>query len=197
MAIKGRKRGKDMKKRPTTREGRKAYDPGTFNGLLKKAGLLQARLIWDGKVPRFISYIDEKEIAVKYAEYPLGVLFARQIITIRQHDVGIALDKFRNFSGMRSIGMCGSGQQEFVDRTNMEVFHLNDEDAAIRATARYREGCKAMTAAARLEVLNVACYGELPHWINSKQKNPGLWHLLHGLDTLVECYVKGGKRWVN
>jgi len=192
MARAGRNRKKDLTKRkqPTTRAGRQRHDAGTMEALLHRAAVLQATLRWDGKVPRFYRH-DNTEIAAHYAEYPLGVLYARQLITIRQHDVGIAIDKFRNFSGMRAPGFSLTGTREFVDRTMVELLHLYDEDAAAKATARYREGCGVMTPAQRREVLNVCCYGEMPVWLNNPHNTKELTHLQEGLDALYQCYVKG------
>ena len=193
MTVRGRKRKNfGKRKQPTTRAGRAGYDAGTPEALAKKADLLWARMIWDGKVPRFIRP-NGTEIAGLYAEYPLGVLYARGMITVRQHDVGIALDKFRNFSGMKAPGFSGSGQCEFVDRNFGELLHLNDDDAQARATARYREGLKAMTRAQQHEVLKACCYGEVPVWIDQKDNQRALNHLRGGLDALIVCYVTGGK----
>jgi len=141
---------------------------------------------------RFISMMDNEEIDGKYAEYPLGILFARKIITVQQHDAGIALDKYRRFSGIALKPIKATGLQDYIDR-GIAADYTYDEDSAIRATARYRDGCNVMTPAARREVIDVACHYQIPVWIDSKQKNPGLWHLRDGLDALIRCFVRGEK----
>jgi len=194
MPIKGRQRGKSLnrKKQPTTRCGRQRHVTGTMEGLQKKAVLLHARLIWDGSIPRYISHYDEKEIAVKYAEYPLGILFARKIITIRQHDVGILFDKFRRFSGMKAPGMCAGRGGEFIDNSFAADSHFDDEESTIRAKGQYRDGLSVLTPRQLNAVQEVACYGDLPRWITLNDRETASWFLRSGLNALISCYVSGG-----
>jgi hypothetical protein len=113
----------------------------------------------------------------KYAEYPLGVLLARRIITQQQHDAGC---RYAFLAG-RVLGRVGATS------STMEHWYSPDlDDAMLIVEPLWREACDVLAARGRRvkEAVDNATYHRI--WPIALIVRPGLaeWDLIDGLEVL-------------